>query len=193
MIIAKSKMPAEYVDLPIYHEELADALGFNQTDLEANRAGRLSASERAFGFRQNVYRPVGGASFCLLLAAGFAALAFAIGFSYLVAWALVVVAALLVFAAGYLAMVAFNIAQDLNSGVVSSVEGLVQPSVQVTNLKTSSSLPAMPLWSFYWAVGDQRFWVSGKAYGVLTPARHRLYFLPRTRRIVAAEPITTSP
>src|SRR5258708_3573350 len=186
-------MPAEYVDLPVFHEELAGALGFNAADLEANRAGRLTPSERAYGFRQHVYRPVGGAFLCALLAAGFVAVAFVVGVQYQLAWALLVAAAFLLFAASYFALVAFNVSQDLNAGVVSSVEGLVQPSVQVTNLKTSSSLPAMPLWSFYWAVGDKRFWVSGKAYGVLTPARHRLYFLPRTRRIVAAEPITTSP
>ncbi len=41
--------PAEYVDLPIYHDELASALGFTPSDLEANRAGRLTASQRAAG------------------------------------------------------------------------------------------------------------------------------------------------
>jgi len=100
-----------------------------------------------------------------------------------------ILAALILFLGGYMAVVAFNLSQDLTAGVVSSVEGLVQPSVQVTNMRTVSYVPAMPLWTFYWVVGDQRFWVSGKAYGVLTPARHRLYFLPLTRRVVAAEPI----
>ncbi len=184
-----SAVPAEYVDLPIYHEELAGALGFNEADLEANRAGRLSASQRASWFRQHVYRAVGSAAVCLLLAAGCVALAFAIGIGYQLAWAVLILAALILFLGGYMAVVAFNLSQDLTAGVVSSVEGLVQPSVQVINMRTVSYVPAMPLWTFYWVVGDQRFWVSGKAYGVLTPARHRLYFLPLTRRVVAAEPI----
>jgi len=186
-------MPAEYVDLPIYHEELAGALGFNEEDLVANRAGRLSASERAYWFRQYVYRTVASAAVCLLLAAGFVALAFAVGIGYQLAWALLVLAALILFLGSYVAVVAFNLLQDLNAGLVASVEGLVQPSVNVTNLRTVSYMPAMPIWTFYWVVGDQRFWVSGKAYGVLTPARHRLYFLPRTRRVVAVEPISTGP
>lgn len=162
-------MPAEYVDLPIYHEELAGALGFTAADLEANRAGRLSASERASWFRQHVSRAAGSAAVCLLLAAGCVALAFAIGIGYQLAWAVFILAALILFLGGYMAVVAFNLSQDLTAGVVSSVEGLVQPSVAVTNMRTVSYLPAMPLWTFYWVVGDQRFWVSGKAYGVLTP------------------------
>ena len=186
-------MPAEYVDLPIYHEELAGALGFNEADLEDNRAGRLSASERVYWLRHHVYRDVGRASVLLLLAAGSIGVAFAIGFRYQLGWGALLVAALLVFGAGYLAWVALTVSQDLNGGVVSLVEGFVQPGVNVTNVKTTSTLPAMPIWSFYWAVDGQRFWVSGKAYGVLTPARHRLYFLPRTRRVVAAEPISAGP
>ena len=186
-------MTAEYVDLPIYHQELAGALGFNATDLEANRAGRLSESERAYWFRQYIYRAIGGASVCLLLAAGCVALAFAIGISYQLAWAVLVVGAACLFLGGYIAVFALNMSQDLNAGVVSSVEGVVQPGFDVTKVKSAAWLPAMPIWTFYWAVAGQRFWVSGKAYGVLTPARHRLYFLPRTRRVVAAEPISTGP
>jgi len=186
-----SAVPAEYVDLPIYHEELAGALGFNEADLEANRAGRLSASERASWFRHHVYRAGGSAVVCLLLAAGCVATAFVIGIGYQLAWAALIFAALILFLGGYNAVVAFNLSQDLNAGIVSSVEGLVQPSVEVTNMRPVSYLPPLPLWTFYWVVGDQRFWVSGKAYGVLTPARHRLYFLPRTRRVVAAEPISS--
>jgi hypothetical protein len=184
-------VPAEYVDLPIYHEELAAALGFTSADLEANRAGRLSAAQRTFWFRQHVSRAAGSAAVCLLLAAGCVALAFAIGIGYQLAWAILVLAALILFLGGYLAVVTLNLSQDLNAGLISSVEGLVQPSVEVSNMRTVSYLPAMPLWTFFWVVGDQRFWVSGKAYGVLTPARHRLYFLPRTRRVVAAEPSGT--
>jgi hypothetical protein len=136
-----------------------------------------------------VYRAVGTSAFCLLLAAGCVALATAIGFSDQLSWAILVLAGLFLFGAAALGLVAFRMSQDLSAGVVLNIEGLVQPSVRVTNIKTGALGPGMPVWTFYWLVGDQRFAVNGKAYGVLTPARHRLYFLPRTRRVVAAEPI----
>jgi hypothetical protein len=147
-------VPAEYVDLPIYHEELAAALGFTSADLEANRAGRLSAAQRTFWFRQHVSRAAGSAAVCLLLAAGCVALAFAIGIGYQLAWAILVLAALILFLGGYLAVVTLNLSQDLNAGLISSVEGLVQPSVEVSNMRTVSYLPAMPLWTFSgsWAI-----------------------------------------
>ena len=184
-------MPTEYVDLPIYHEELAAALGFTAADLEANRAGRLSAAQRSSWLRQYVYRSVAGVAVVALVAAGCVVIAFAIGIGASLSWQVLALAVLLLGAAGYFGVIAFRLAEDLNGGVVSSVEGLVQPSVNVTNIKTGSLGPGMPVWSFYWIVGDQRFAVYGKAYGVLTPARHRLYFLPRTRRVVSAEPSGT--
>jgi hypothetical protein len=125
------------------------------------------------------------------VAAGCVVIAFAIGIGASLSWQVLALAVLLLGAAGYFGVIAFRLAEDLNGGVVSSVEGLVQPSVNVTNIKTGSFGPGMPVWSFYWIVGDQRFAVYGKAYGVLTPARHRLYFLPRTRRVVSAEPSGT--
>jgi hypothetical protein len=82
----------------------------------------------------------------------------------------------------------FPVWQDVRAGVVSSVEGLVLPLERVTTL--SAGYQSIPIWSHYWTVDDgQRFWVPGQVYPVLTPARHRLYFLPSSRRIVSAEPI----
>ena len=184
-------MPAEYVDLPIYHEELAAALGFTSADLEANRAGRLSAAQRSSWFRRYVYRSVAVLAVIWLLAAGCVALAFAIGVSANLSWSVLALAALLLVAGGYFGVVAFQLSEDLNGGVVSSIEGFVQPSVKVTNVRTGLYGPGMPVWTFYWIVDDQRFAVYDKAYGMLTPARHRLYFLPRTRRVVSAEPSGT--
>jgi hypothetical protein len=181
-------VPAEYVDLPIYHEELAAALGFTSADLEANRAGRLSAAQRSSWFRRYVYRSVAGVAVVALLAAGCVVLAFAIGIGTSLSWQVLALAALLLGAAGYFGVILYRLAEDLNGGIVSTVEGMVQPSVNVTNIRTGSFGPGIPVWTFYWIVGDQRFAVYGKAYGVLTPARHRLYFLPRTRRVVSAEP-----
>jgi hypothetical protein len=184
-------VPTEYVDLPIYHDELAAALGFTAADLEANRAGRLSAAQRSSWFRKYVYRSVAVSAVVALVAAGCIWIAFAIGIGASLSWSVLAVAALLLGADGYFAVVAFQLSEDLNGGVVSSIEGFVQPYVKVTNIATSSYGPGMPVWTFYWLVDDQRFAVYGKAYGVLTPARHRLYFLPRTRRVVSAEPTGT--
>jgi hypothetical protein len=64
-----SDVPAEYVDLPIYHDELAAALGFTTADLEANRAGRLSAAQRSSWFRKYVYRSVAVGGVIALVAA----------------------------------------------------------------------------------------------------------------------------
>jgi hypothetical protein len=185
-------VPTEYVDLPIYHDELAAALGFTAADLEANRAGRLSVAQRSSWFRKYVYRSVAVSAIVALVAAGCIWIAFAIGIGASLSWSVLAVAALLLGADGYFAVVAFHLSEDLNGGVVSSIEGFVQPYMKVTNIATSSYGPGMPVWTFYWLVDDQRFAVYGKAYGVLTPARHRLYFLPRTRRVVSAEPSATS-
>jgi len=69
------------------------------------------------------------------------------------------------------------------------VEGFVKQTERETDIRTAYG-QSLPIWTYYWVVdGGQRFWVPGRVYPVLTPARHRLYFLPQTRRIVAAEPI----
>ena len=181
-------MPADYVDLPIYHEELARALGFTSADLVENRSGRLTEYQRAFQFRL-ISRAIAISVVCLPLAAGSVVLAVAIGISTGLAERILLVAAVFAFVVGLMAWTSIPLWRDLNSGLVSSVEGFVQPTEKETRIRTGYG-PGMGVLSFYWIVGDQRFAAPGKAYGVLTPARHRLYFLPLTRRVVAAEPIT---
>jgi hypothetical protein len=182
-------MAPEYVDLPIYHDELASALGFTSADLEANRAGRLGTSQHVAQFR-SIARSVAVSAGCLLLAVVFLVVAIAIGIGTGLGVQIVLLAG------ACLAFVVlgawFNLPlwRDLQAGVVSSVEGFVQPAERETRIRTGYG-PGVPIWAFYWTLDNgQRFWVTGKAYGVLTPARHRLYFLPITRRIVAAEPIS---
>jgi hypothetical protein len=48
---------AEYIQLPIYRDQLARAMYFTPSDIEANRSGRLSDSQRS-----NQYRLIGRAS-----------------------------------------------------------------------------------------------------------------------------------
>lgn len=125
---AMSRDGVEYVDIPIYRDELAQALHFNPSDLQQNRAGRLSVSQRSTQLvaRRRCWDRVESR--------GFRA-------------------------------------------------GERQIPIQVGLVRTTA-------WTYCWIVdGTQRFWVAGKVYPVLTPARHRLYFLPTCRRILAAEPI----
>lgn len=184
-------MPAEYVDLPIYREVLASALGFTPSDLNANRAGRLSASQRASLLRSDIVR-LGGVALCLLAAVGSVGLAFAIGTGDPLFATLLSLAAVLIFAAGALAVSSFALWRDLTAGAVSRLEGQVEPTVRQFEATKSTPLrPASTYEGYFWVVGDQRFAVSGTAFGALTPARHCLYFLPRTRRVVAAEPMSS--
>jgi hypothetical protein len=182
-------MPSEYVDLPIYHAELASALGFTAADLEANRAGRLAVSQRAAQFR-SIARSIAVATVCLLLAVTCITAASNIGISTRLGVQLLLLAGACLVIVGVEAWFAIPLWRDLQAGVVSNVEGFVQPAERETRIRTNYG-PGFPIWTFYWIVDNgQRFWVTGKAYGVLTPARHRLYYLPLTRRIVAAEPIS---
>jgi hypothetical protein len=182
-------MPAEYVDLPLYHKALAEALGFTEADLEANRAAHLSPSQSASLYGRLTFRMGGGATICVATAAGCVAWALAIGIGHRPSELFLALAAVLLFAAGAIAVNGFKLWRDLNTGVVSSVEGFVKPTEKETDIRTQLGT-SVPVWSYYWVVGDQRFAVTGKAYDVLTPARHRLYFLPVTRKVVAAEPIS---
>ena len=173
----------EYVDLPIYHEELASALGFTPSDLDANRAGRLSAAQRSALLRVEARRMVGTAV-SLAIAAGFIVTAFEVGITTGLSAPFVGLAAVAALIAGFLAFGSLKLWPDIRAGSVSSVQGFVNPGMKTRDVGRNTVL------DFYWDVGDERFHVPGKAYGVLTPAAHRLYYLPLTRRIVAAEPIS---
>ncbi|HEV2032795.1 MAG TPA: hypothetical protein VGU71_01135 [Candidatus Dormibacteraeota bacterium] len=190
-------MPPEYVDLPIYRDGLASALGFTPSDLDSNRAGRISASQRASLLRNLAVR-VGTTLVCLLGAVGSAGVAWSIGASsdhgpkYQAAIVQsLVIAAVLVFAAGVSAWSCRKQWKDVMEGLVSSVEDVVEPTGQPIQVRRAWALERSVFWRYFWMVGDQRFAVSPKAYIAVTKARHRLYFLPRTRRLLAAEPIST--
>ena len=182
-------MPAEYVDLPIYHEQLAAALGFTTSDLEADRTGHLSAAQSASLYRRLIFRIGGATAICVAAAAGCVVWALSIGIGYRPSELVLALAAVLLFAAGAIAVNGYKLWRDLAAGIVSSVEGLVKPTEKETDIRTGYGMTT-PVWTYYWIVGDQKFGVTGKAYGALTPARHRLYYLPLTRRVLAAEPIS---
>lgn len=179
---------AEYVALPIYHEELAKALNFTQSDLQENRAGRLSDSQRSTQL-QAVGWATAKSVVLLALAVGCVVGALAIGVTTVLALILLVLAAAFVAFIGIFAWFMPPIWRDAKAATVSSTQGLVRAAERQTNIGTGGGR-SLAFWSYYWVVDDlQWFWVPGKAYPVLTPARHRIYFLPSSRRIVAAEPI----
>src|SRR5690349_14150662 len=68
----------EYVKLPIYLEELSQALDFSLSDLQENRAGRLSAAQLSTQ-RRFIARSTAIAAIFLVLAGACVAGAFAIG------------------------------------------------------------------------------------------------------------------
>lgn len=173
----------EYVDFPIYHQELQSALRFTPSDLAANRSGKLSQAQRALLVKDDAKR-IGCVVISLAVAGGCTSIAFAIGITTGLSLRILLVAAIAVFVAGVLGFTSFRLWDDVRRGAVSTLEGFVTPGEQ----ENSGSGPSVV--QFYWTVDRERFYVPGKAYGVLTPARHRLYFLPLTRRIVAAEPIS---
>jgi len=181
----------EYVDLPIYRDGLASALNFTPSDLAVNRAGRLSDSQRAT-LNRSIARSVVLSIVFILLSAGSVVWAFAIGVGTgLGARMVLIAAAFLGFVAVFLWR-AVPLWRDVKPGAVSSIEGMVRADERETDIRTGSGRK-MPFWSYYWIVDDsERFPVAGKAYAALTTARHRLFFLPLTRRIVAAEPISTA-
>src|SRR2546428_6930750 len=179
----------EYVDLPIYHEKLSQALNFTAADLQENRAGRLSGSQRSAQLRV-VARSAAKSVVLLLLAGGCVAAWVAIGVTTVLGLIPLVLAALFLAWIGTFAWYIPPIWRVGNARVVFSVECFVKPAERERDVSVGSG-QSIPMWTYYWVVDDrERFWIPGKVYPVLVPARHRLYFLPASRRIVAAEPIS---
>ena len=181
---------AQYVLLPIYREQLGQAMDFSPSDVEANRAGRLSASQRLSLYKL-IARSAALATVFVVLTGLSVVSAFLIG----VTTGLGLLVLLLAFAfAAFIAIFArYNIPlwRDVNAGTVSSSEGMVRPIERETDLRTG--VYKVPIWAYYWMVGNtERFWVTGKAFAALTPAPHRVYYLPQSRRVVAAEAISVA-
>jgi hypothetical protein len=178
----------EYIGLPIYREELARALKFAPSDLDENHAGRLGPSERSTLLRA-IARSISVAAVCFLLGAGLIAGAIAVGLTTSFGISLLVIAGC---SLAFVALGAWFVIptwRDIDAGVVSSVEGFVQPTERKTTIAMRYGM-SFPIWSYYWTVdGGKPFAVAGSAYAALMPARHRIYFLPLSRRVVAAEPV----
>jgi len=189
--VHNSRVPeggVDYVDLPIYHDELSRALNFTVSDLQENRSGRLSTSQQSNWLRI-VTIAIVKSVVILILACVCVAAWLAVGVTTVIGLVPLILAALFLAWTGIFAWYMPPVWRDAKAGLVSSVEGFVTQVEGERSIRTGYM--SIPIWTYYWVVdGGQRFWVSGQAYPVLTPARHRLYFLPTSRRLVAAEPIS---
>jgi len=178
-----------YADLPIYRDELAHALGFDATELEMNRAGRLGPAEARLQVRRMV-KAIGGTLVFLAAAAGFGSLWRIVGVASVSGVELLVAMALSLFLVALGSRFAALLLLDLRAGVVESVEGDVRTAESATRVGPIGIFPGTRIWSYSWYLdGGRRFVVPGGAFAVLTPGRHRIFYLPRSRRLVAAEPV----
>ena len=178
----------EYVELPIYRDQLASALKFTPSDLDLNRAGRLSDSQRAILHRL-IARYVALSIVFILLTGASVVWALTIGVWTGLGVRLLLAAGAFLVIVGVFAWYAVPLWRDVAAGAVLRIEGMVQTVERETDIGTGGGR-SYPIWSHYWVVDEtQRFPVAGMVYAALTPARHRVYFLPLTRRIVAAEPV----
>ena len=178
-----------YADLPIYQDDLAQGLGFDAAELEMNRAGRLGPAEARLQMRRRV-KAIGGSIVFVAAAVGFGFLLRAVGVASVSGVELLVAMALSLVLLGFGTRFATLLSLDLRAGAVESVEGVVKTAESATRVGPISVFPGTRIWSYFWCLDNgQRFAVPGGAYAVLTPGWHRLYYLPRSRRLVAAEPV----
>ena len=181
----------EYVELPIYRDQLASALKFTPSELAVNRAGGLSDSQRATLDRV-IARYVALSIVFILLTGASVFWAFTIGVGTGLGVRLLLAAAAFLVIVGVFTWYTVPLWRDVAAGAVLSIEGMVRTAERETDIGTGNGR-RYPIWSHYWVVDEsQRFPVAGMVYAALTPARHRVYFLPLTRRIVAAEPVISS-
>jgi hypothetical protein len=178
----------EYVDFPIYHQELESALDFTASDLDANRTGKLSSSQRALLLKSDAKR-VAIAAASVVIAVVLLVVAIRIGITSGLSLRILLLVGIALVVAGVLAMYSFRLWEDMRRGAVSMVEGMVTPSDKEVHVSGPNG-PGATFLQFYWVVDQQRFWVPGKAYGVVARARHRVYYLPLTRRIMSADPVS---
>lgn len=178
---AVGQTEVEYTDLPIYRSQLASALGFDQSDLASNRAGRLGDGLQRRTLHRRLRNAVLGTLGFFVVGVLFLLLALTFPFTGRIVLNGILAFVTSLVGVGYFGWLALRIWLDVGDGEVSSIEGYVKQTDRETRTPWTS------VWTFYWTVDGQRF-AAGKAWAVLVPARHRLYYLPRSRRVVAAEP-----
>jgi hypothetical protein len=158
-------------------ENLGAVFSFDQADLEANRAGRVSDAQRRRLWRLELARLIG---FVASTAAGLllsAALITGADRRYRD----VGLAAVLILLGVALAVWSWEAWLDILSGSVESVEGDLRTTQDVTVGRYGST-------TYCFAVNGRKFPVPKPAWDQVREGRRRVYCLPRTRAILSVEP-----
>jgi hypothetical protein len=167
---------------------LAAANSFSLEDLEANRNGEVTASQR----RKALPRALAGAFFSLL------ALVFG-GFFYFVFADLSssggeepfiilllpgIVGGIFLLVGGIMFV---NAMLDMTVSTLQHVDGIGHKEKRVTGGKNRRTY-------YYYVINGQRFEVSYRAFAALIDGlEYRLYHLPRTKRLIAIDPLDVTP
>lgn len=175
-------------------KRLMDALDFTPADLQANRAGEVSAAqqEKLAEIRSSENQDITFAALFLviplLFGCGICLFLFNVptiiaSVDYLVEVIIVFIIAVLV-AVGWSAWQGRAAGQATRQGVVAMVEG---PLSLATDEQRSRS-------RFFVVIGEERFHIPWRIYDALnkyrhTGAVHRLYYIPGVRYVLSMEPV----
>lgn len=161
-------------------QDLSTVFRFDATDLESNRAGRLSAAQRRRLWQVELWRLAGT---LLSLAAGVAfSLTIGVGWMHTTTWRGAVAGLALVLVGVLLGVWSYEAWLDLASGRVLTVEGDLRTTEKVSSGRYG------PYFHYLLDVGGKTFEVSKREWERVGEARMRVYYLPRTNKLLSLEP-----
>lgn len=161
-------------------QDLSSVFGFNQTDLEANRGGHLSVGQRRRLWRVELWR-LAGTLISLAAGVGFS-LAVAVGWMHTTTLRGAVPGLALVLVGILLGVWSYEAWLDLASGRVLTVEGDMRSTEEISSGRYGT------YFHYLLDVGGKTFEVSRGAWERVGQARMRVYFLPRTNKLLSLEP-----
>ena len=175
-------------DLEKLTHRLARANGFNLDALDANRRGKLIASQKAKFLAIFVVATVAGLVLAILLIVSFVREADRLEGAW---WLIPIVLA--IFALSFLLLRSqFNTLRDYLEGKVVSISGVVTKD-EVSSLKYDEDRSTSTVefnYTFYYKVKRKRFKVNDTGYLSLREGlRYRLFFLPRCKKLINIEAI----
>lgn len=164
-------------------EDLGKIFHFGEADLDANRAGLLSAPQRTRLWRQDMLKML-GAAVCLV-----AGTVYNIG--ELAGWLPLpthgrgaVLGIALILLGLVLAVWSAETWLDLTPGSVLVAKGYLHQT-----LRTVSNRYGQPITVYCFQIGNETFNVPIAAYDALHEGNRRLYYLRRTRTVLSVEPL----
>lgn len=168
------------------NEILAQANGFSAEDLAANRNGEVTPSQRIKPLAQLI---IGAVS-------SLVALAFGSFFYFQIVPEIEDSAALFMLVVPALILAVFFLfggwmvlssLLDMSFPSVASIEGKARKQKHTSGGRSRST-------TYYYVIGEERFQVSRRAYNALVEGLpYRIYYLPRTRKLVSIEVLDLTP